>query len=95
MNNILNLIQSEFENVKIQPNSKNLKAIIWFYDDDNNEDFSEFDNFNVEIKILKIEIKLMKMDEKDKYIIQIIKKGGDLNEFNDKIEEITKLISKI
>ena len=35
------------------------------------------------------------MDEKDKYIIQIIKKGGDLNEFNDKIEEITKLISKI
>ena len=95
MNNILNLIQSEFENVKIQPNSKNLKAIIWFYDDDNNEDFSEFDNFNVEIKILKIEIKLMKMNEKDKYIIQIIKKGGDLNEFNDKIEEITKLISKI
>ena len=95
MNNILNLIQSEFENVKIQPNSKNLKAIIWFYDDDNNEDFSEFENFNVEIKILKIEIKLMKMNEKDKYIIQIIKKGGDLNEFNDKIEEITKLISKI
>ncbi len=95
MNTILNLIHSDFENVKIQPNSNNLKATIWFYDDGNNEDFSEFENFNVEIKILKIEIKLMKMNEKDKYIIQIIKKGGDLNEFNDKFEEITKLITKI
>ena len=93
MNIILNDIEKDdeiYNKIEIDCNHDNLKAIIKF----SNEDDDEEDYETIEFKILIIEIKLMRIDENDKYIMIIRRKGGDLKEFNDALSSIKNIIEE-
>ena len=93
MNIILNDIEKDdeiYNKIEIDCSPDNLKAIIKFSnDDDEDEDYE-----TIEFKILIIEIKLMRIDENDKYIMIIRRKGGDLKEFNDALSSIKNIIEE-
>ena len=92
MNIILNDIEKDdeiYNKIEIDCSPDNLKAIIKFSNDDEDEDYE-----TIEFKILIIEIKLMRIDENDKYIMIIRRKGGDLKEFNDALSSIKNIIEE-
>jgi hypothetical protein len=93
MNIILNDIEKDdeiYNKIEIDCSPDNLKAIIKFSnDDDEDEDYE-----TIEFKILIIEMKLMRIDENDKYIMIIRRKGGDLKEFNDALSSIKNIIEE-
>ena len=93
MNIILNDIEKDdeiYNKIEIDCSPDNLKAIIKFSNDDDEEEDYE----TIEFKILIIEIKLMRIDENDKYIMIIRRKGGDLKEFNDALSSIKNIIEE-
>ena len=95
MNVILNDIEKDdeiYNKIEIDCAPDNLKAIIKFSIDDDEDE--NYDNLNIEFKNLMIEMKLMRMDENDKYIINIRRKGGDLKEFNDVLSSIKNIIEE-
>ena len=92
MNIILNDIEKDdeiYNKIEIDCSPDNLKAIIKFSNDDEDEDYE-----TIEFKILIIEMKLMRIDENDKYIMIIRRKGGDLKEFNDALSSIKNIIEE-
>ena len=93
MNIILNDIEKDdeiYNKIEIDCSPDNLKAIIKFSnDDDEDEDYE-----TIEFKILINEMKLMRIDENDKYIMIIRRKGGDLKEFNDALSSIKNIIEE-
>ena len=92
MNIILNDIEKDdeiYNKIEIDCSPDNLKAIIKFSNDDEDEDYE-----TIEFKILIIEMKLMRIDENDKYIMIIRRKGGDLKEFNDALSSIKNTIEE-
>ncbi len=95
MNVILNDIEKDdeiYNKIEIDCAPDNLKAIIKFSIDDDEDE--NYDNLNIEFNNLMIEMKLMRMDENDKYIINIRRKGGDLKEFNDVLSSIKNIIEE-
>lgn len=92
MNIILNDIEKDdeiYNKIEIDCSPDNLKAIIKFSNDDEDEDYE-----TIEFKILINEMKLMRIDENDKYIMIIRRKGGDLKEFNDALSSIKNIIEE-
>ena len=92
MNIILNDIEKDdeiYNKIEIDCSPDNLKAIIKFSNDDEDEDYE-----TIEFKILIIEMKLMRIDENDKYIMIIQRKEGDLKEFNDALSSIKNTIEE-
>ena len=98
MNIILNDIEKDdeiYNKIEIDCNHDNLKAIIKFSNEDDDEDENDnFESLNIEFKILIIEMKLMRMEQNDQYIINIRRKGGDLKEFNDVLSSIKNIIEE-
>ena len=78
-----------YNKIEIDCSPDNLKAIIKFSNDDEDEDYE-----TIEFKILINEMKLMRIDENDKYIMIIRRKGGDLKEFNDALSSIKNIIEE-
>ena len=97
MNIIINDIEKDdeiYNKIEIDCNHDNLKAIIKFSNEDDEDENDNFESLNIEFKILIIEMKLMRMEQNDQYIINIRRKGGDLKEFNDVLSSIKNIIEE-